>query len=644
MGELRLPRLISDGMILQQKKQIKMWGFDRPGRKVMLSFLGEEYVAVADGQGRFEAVLPPMEPGGPYNLYIGNENGEEIVVTDILIGDVWLCAGQSNMELPMERVKDRYPEEIRECSEPFIRTFKVIEHSDFHGPLRELQSGSWEKADTGTILKFSATAYFFAKQMYQMTGVPVGLINTSLGGSRIQSWMSREMLQGDVEDLLLAEKYADDAFVAGQLERNQENMEAWHRNLDEQDQGLKRNFKELKAPEPSFKEVSIPFFFRDTQLQGFIGSVWFLRNFQVTGGLAGKAAKLWLGTIVDSDTVYINGVMVGHTDYQYPPRKYEIPEGLLREGENTIVIRVKCENGHGRFTDGKKYALWNDEEEIDLTGKWYYEIGAACEQIEPTDFVNWKPTGLYNGMVAPCRPYTLAGILWYQGESNTHVPEVYLELMKRMVAGYRKEWGEELPFLYVQLPNFAIDRYDSDADETGQGWPVVRELQRRAKKLPRVGMAVTMDLGEDNDLHPLNKKEVGFRLAMLAAKMLYGIASECEGPEICGIDYEMEKTGAVLLYFKNITDGMYAYGGEKGKEIRDFELRDEQGIWHRAAAVIKEDTIRLTPVERIRIRPCGVRYLFSNISHGAMIYNRAGFPLSPFVNEKQEDTNENTVE
>ena len=644
MGDLRLPRLISDGMILQQKKQIKMWGFDRPGRKVMLSFLGEEYVAVADGQGRFEAVLPPMEPGGPYNLYIGNENGEEIVVTDILIGDVWLCAGQSNMELPMERVKDRYPEEIRECSEPFIRTFKVIEHSDFHGPLRELQSGSWEKADTGTILKFSATAYFFAKQMYQMTGVPVGLINTSLGGSRIQSWMSREMLQGDVEDLLLAEKYADDAFVAGQLERNQENMEAWHRNLDEQDQGLKRNFKELKDPEPSFKEVSIPFFFRDTQLQGFIGSVWFLRNFQVTGGLAGKAAKLWLGTIVDSDTVYINGVMVGHTDYQYPPRKYEIPEGLLREGENTIVIRVKCENGHGRFTDGKKYALWNDEEEIDLTGKWYYEIGAACEQIEPTDFVNWKPTGLYNGMVAPCRPYTLAGILWYQGESNTHVPEVYLELMKRMVAGYRKEWGEELPFLYVQLPNFAIDRYDSDADETGQGWPVVRELQRRAKKLPRVGMAVTMDLGEDNDLHPLNKKEVGFRLAMLAAKMLYGIASECEGPEICGIDYEMEKTGAVLLYFKNITDGMYAYGGEKGNEIRDFELRDEQGIWHRAAAVIKEDTIRLTPVERIRIRPCGVRYLFSNISHGAMIYNRAGFPLSPFVNEKQEDTNENTVE
>ena len=644
MGDLRLPRLISDGMILQQKKQIKMWGFDRPGRKVMLSFLGEEYVAVADGQGRFEAVLPSMEPGGPYNLYIGNENGEEIVVTDILIGDVWLCAGQSNMELPMERVKDRYPEEIRECSEPFIRTFKVIEHSDFHGPLRELQSGSWEKADTGTILKFSATAYFFAKQMYQMTGVPVGLINTSLGGSRIQSWMSREMLQGDVEDLLLAEKYADDAFVAGQLERNQENMEAWHRNLDEQDQGLKRNFKELKAPEPSFKEVSIPFFFRDTQLQGFIGSVWFLRNFQVTGGLAGKAAKLWLGTIVDSDTVYINGVMVGHTDYQYPPRKYEIPEGLLREGENTIVIRVKCENGHGRFTDGKKYALWNDEEEIDLTGKWYYEIGAACEQIEPTDFVNWKPTGLYNGMVAPCRPYTLAGILWYQGESNTHVPEVYLELMKRMVAGYRKEWGEELPFLYVQLPNFAIDRYDSDADETGQGWPVVRELQRRAKKLPRVGMAVTMDLGEDNDLHPLNKKEVGFRLAMLAAKMLYGIASECEGPERCGIDYEMEKTGAVLLYFKNITDGMYAYGGEKGNEIRDFELRDEQGIWHRAAAVIKEDTIRLTPVERIRIRPCGVRYLFSNISHGAMIYNRAGFPLSPFVNEKQEDTNENTVE
>lgn len=646
MGEWKLPRLISDGMVLQQKKKVRIWGFDEPGRKVMVSFLGEEYIALTDKNGIWEVRMKETEAGGPYTMDIRDDAGNETAIADILVGDVWICAGQSNMELPMERVKDRYPQEIEDCDHSWIRTFKITEHADFHGPLGDHLTGEWRQAKRDTILQFSATAYFFARQMHQMTGVPVGLINASLGGSRIESWMSREMLEGCAETLDVADQYADDEFVKGVLLQNQRQAEEWHKKLDSLDEGLKGSWEKDETDLSDWKAVEIPFFFRDTGLKDFIGSVWFKRSFTVPENMAGKEAKLWLGTIVDSDTVYVNGVRVGHTDYQYPPRKYPIPEGLLWEGENSITVHVKCENGHGRFTPDKMYALWNEDGKIDLQGQWRYKIGASCGQIRPTDFVNWKPTGLFNGMMAPCRNYTIAGFLWYQGESNTHVPEVYLDRMQRMIAGYRKDWQEEsLPFLYVQLPNFAIDICDSDADETGQGWPVVRELQRQALAIPDTGMVVAIDLGEDNDLHPLNKKDIGGRLAMLAAKKLYGMDSECEGPQVAGIRIVDTEGGTVVL---DMSSQVMAKDNGKGSLVLDFELGEKSADgfdpgekktegkldWHPAAAELAGNQIILRCGE-LAGRPAAVRYCFANTNRGALIYNDGGFPLSPFRMEIQ---------
>lgn len=631
MGKWKLPRLISNGMVLQQKKKVRIWGFDEPGRKVMVSFLGEEYIALTDKEGLWEVWMKGTEPGGPYTMDIRDDAGNETAIADILVGDVWICAGQSNMELPMERVKDRYPEEIIDCENSAVRTFKITEHADFHAPLRDHLTGEWKHAEPGTILQFSATAYFFARQMYQMTGVPVGLVNASLGGSRIESWMSREMLEGCQEALETADRYADDEFVKGVLLQNQKQAEGWHDGLDGLDVGLKEHWEKDGTDLSDWKAVEIPFFFRDTDLKDFIGSVWFKRSFQVPGEMAGKEAKLWLGTIVDSDTVYVNGVWVGHTDYQYPPRKYPVPEGLLREGENTITIHVKCENGHGRFTPDKMYALWNEDCRINLEGQWNYKIGASCGQILPTDFVNWKPTGLFNGMMAPCRKYTIAGFLWYQGESNTHVPEVYLDRMQRMIAGYRKDWQEEtLPFLYVQLPNFAIDIYDSDADETGQGWPVVRELQRQAQSIPYTGMVVAIDLGEDNDLHPLNKKDVGGRLAMLAAKKLYGMDSQCEGPQVCRAVAADGPDKTVILSMAGQT---VARDDGKGSRVLDFELGerkvDGELSWLPAEAELSGDQIILR-CRQLSGAPAAVRYCFANTNRGALVYNKEGYPMSPF--------------
>lgn len=631
MSEWKLPRLIGNGMVLQQKKRVRIWGFDEPGRKVMVSFLGEEFVAPVDQEGRWEVWMKETAAGGPYTMEIRDDAGNETILTDILVGDVWICAGQSNMELPMERVKDRYPEEIAACANSAIRTFKIVEHADFHAPLKDHLSGEWKEASADTILQFSAAAYFFARRMYRMTGVPVGLINASLGGSRIESWMSREMLAGCQEALDTADRYADDAFVQGVLLQNQRQTEEWHERLDNLDRGLNEHWERDGGSLSDWEEVKIPFFFRDTALKDFIGSVWFKRSFRVPEEMAGEEARLWLGTIVDSDTVYVNGTLVGHTDYQYPPRKYQVPAGLLRAGDNTITIHVKCENGHGRFTPDKVYALWNENGRIDLEGRWNYRIGASCEKISPTDFVNWKPTGLFNGMMAPCRKYTIAGFLWYQGESNTHVPEVYLDRMQRMIAGYRKDWQEDtLPFLYVQLPNFAIDIYDSDADETGQGWPVVRELQRQALAIPDTGMAVAIDLGEDNDLHPLNKKDIGGRLAMLAMKKLYGMDSQCEGPQVDRIRIMDGQERAVIL---DLNAEVSAKGKEKGSEILDFELAEKMAdgelCWFPAKAELSGDRIILKCSDLSGV-PVEVRYCFANTNRGALLYNNGGYPMSPF--------------
>lgn len=628
MEELKLSRLISDGMILQQRKKCKIWGFDVPGRKVMVSFLGEEYVTAADEKGNWEVELKEQDWGGPYVMLISDDAGNEKIIENILIGEVWFCSGQSNMELPMERVKDKYPEEIRDCANPAIRTFKITEHADFHGPLQDVLTGEWKMADTDTILQFSATAYFFATALYERIGVPIGLINASLGGSRIESWMSRKMLEGYEDFLALADQYGEEGFIEERQKQNAAQSEAWHRNLDEKDKGFLEGWQNEEVDLQEWKEVSLPFFFRETELADCIGCIWFRRKFTVPKEMAGKPARLFLGTIVDSDIVYINGVQTGRTEYQYPPRKYDVPEGLLREGENTMVIRVKCERGKGRFTPDKKYALFTETEEVDLTGIWQYRIGALCEAIPETDFVNWKPTGLYHGMTAPCHKYTIAGIIWYQGESNTHVPDIYLDLQERMIKGYRAAWQEEkLPFYYVQLPNFAIDLYDSDADETGCGWPSVRELQRQALKIPDTGMVVSMDLGEDNDLHPLNKKDLGFRLALLAAAGVYGQDVEYTGPVPETIDWK-EEENLIVITCSHTGEGMYAQSQRKEKRIIDFEVAGEDGRFYPALAQIHKDRILVSCKEVVK--PEQIRFCFKNTADGALIYNGAGLPMSPF--------------
>ncbi len=632
MNKWKLPRLISNGMVLAQKQKCRLWGWDAPGRKVSVSFLDEEYHTIADDTGRWQLQIHEHASGGPYVMRIFDDAGNESVIENVVIGNVWFCSGQSNMELPMERVKDMFPDELIHCNNPFIRAFKITEHVDYHGPLEELKTGEWKEAGEDTISAFSATAYFFAKTLYQMTGIPVGFIDASLGGSRLEGWMGRDMLEGYDEYLALADRYADDAFLEGQKEKNLKQDETWFGNLDREDIGLKESWEQESADWSKACAVSLPFFFKDTELKDFVGAVWFKKTITVPDEMAGKDANLWFGTIVDSDTTYVNGVEVGRTEYQYPPRKYIVPGSLLKAGENTIVIRVKVDNGFGRVTMDKTYALWNDAGRIELTGEWQYRIGARCEVRPQTDFTSWKPTGLYNGMTAPCHNYTVDGVLWYQGESNAGEPEEYSDLFPRLVEGYRRKWQkEDLPVYYVQLPNFTIDMYN-DPDMTGREWGPIREAQASSQILPNTGMVTTIDLGEDNDIHPLNKKGIGERLAYLAAAHVHGMDVEYSGPvPVEAVCSQPGKGCEVHIICKHADNGMYAANPDKTDEILDFELLDESGNVYEAKAELNGSSIVVCSDKLIE--PCAVRYCYKNSPDGGIVYNKEGLPMSPFVME-----------
>lgn len=643
MCSLQMPRLLSDGMILQRNTKVKIWGKGVSGRniqvelahinsreddKITKTVVTVEHTTV-DSKGNFEVWIHTPEYGENYELTIEDSVGDKVTIKDVAIGDVFVCSGQSNMELPMERTKDQYPEEIRNCNYPLLRQFKIIENANFHGPIDELLSGSWQAANKESIYQFSATAYFFGRALVRDNHIPIGLINATLGGSKIQSWMGLDMLEGVDEDIALAQQYAKDEFIQGQIEKNIQQANSWHQELDQKDEGLGTvTWYEEDYPIDNWDTIELPNVFANTSLNGLIGSVWLSRNFNVLDEMTEVDTNLWLGTIVDSDVVCVNGTCVGRTEYQYPPRKYVIPAGLLHRGENRITIRVKCENGTGRVTPGKPYCIFIGEdiitkEKIDLTGTWRYRIGARAEVIPPTDFVNWKPTGLYNGMMAPCHNYVIKAVLWYQGESNTEAPEQYEKLSQRMIEGYRKKWNNpDLPFYYVQLPNFSID-----LDKEHSGWPELREAQERLLQYPNTGMACVIDLGEDNDLHPLNKKDVGERLARLVQAKLYDMDIEYSGPVVTDVKVETkEDSYSLMLTCNHAEGGMYT---QDASNIIDFEVASEDMNFVKAEAILHKDRIELSV--KLDNTPVYVRYVHSNTPCGSLIYNKQGLPMAPFA-------------
>jgi sialate O-acetylesterase len=614
-AKITLPTLVSDGMVLQRNQKLNVWGKADAGEKVEVKFLNKNYKTTADQTGNWKITLPEQKAGGPYTMTIN-----EITLKDILIGDVWLASGQSNMELPMRRLTPLYADEIKNANNQNIRFFTVPQKYNFKSPQTELDGGKWEATNPQTILNFSGVAYFFAKELSQKNKVAVGIIHASLGGSPIQAWMDENSLKKYPEYLGEAKKWQNDELIKSTESGEQALSKAWYAELDQSDIGLNQHWENFDLNDSDWKTMNIPGSWEDKE-GSFEGSVWFRKEINLTKNQAGKAAFLNLGRIKDADVTYINGVKVGNVTYEYPPRWYDIPAGVLKEGKNVIVVRITNGSGKGQFIADKPYYLEIGGNKIDLKTEWKYKIGAKMEKMAPgTTLIRWKPTGLYNAMVNPLINYNIKGAIWYQGESNTGKPKEYGDLLTTMILDWRNKWNQkDLPFFTVQLANFM----EPKAQPIESNWAELRDQQRQVSlKVPNTGLAVIIDIGEWNDIHPLNKKTVGDRLALQALKVADKKNIIADGPVYQSMKTEGNK---IILSFKNGTDDFAPVS-----ELKGFAVKGKDGKYEWAKAkmegkkiIVWNDTVS---------NPISVRYDWADNPDGNL-KNKIGLPASPFTTE-----------
>jgi sialate O-acetylesterase len=611
-AQVQLPQLISDHMVLQRDVPLTLWGWSTPSEKVVVRIAGQTVKATHSGD-TWQVRLRPMKAGGPYTLDISGQT--HIVVNDVLVGDVWFCSGQSNMVLPMERVKEKYPEEITGANYPEIRNFFVPTATNLQGPGKDLPASHWVKGDTAGVLGFGAATWFFARQLYQKYHVPIGIINSSVGGTPIEAWISRDGFK-DMPG------YVDRPFMVSTIDQTRESMRRSYHLPDKGLAGPVKWFDPAYIPE-GWHPFWMPGYWADQGVKGLNGVVWFRREIDVPESMAGKPARLFVGRIVDADETYVNGVRVGNITYQYPPRRYNIPPGLLKSGKNLMVVRITNSSGKGGFVPDKRYELTDGATHIDIRGDWLYQVGQVFPPARHVgDFRSPQnePTALYNAMVAPATRYAIKGFVWYQGEANAGAAAAYKKLLPDLIADWRDKWqGSSLPFIYVQLPNFMEVQYWPSESQ----WAALREAQLDALSVPNTAMAVTIDVGEWNDIHPLDKKDVGDRLALAAEHVAYGEKELVySGPLFQSATIAGD---SIVLRFSNTGSGLMVKGGG---DLQQFAIAgaDKKFLW--ADARIEGDKVVVSNPDIAT--PLYVRYAWADNPEGANLYNKEGLPASPF--------------
>ena len=617
--QVKLPKLISDGMVLQRDINVRIWGWASDGEKITIHFVDSTYQTNTNQNGEWEVELSKLKAGGPYVMKIDASNS--ITINDIMIGDVWVCSGQSNMEHSLGSFDWVYKKEITNSTNKYIREFHVPQKYDFNVTQKDLQSGSWKIANPENVVNFSAVAYFFGKAMYEKYKVPVGLINSSLGGSPVESWISEDALKTFPAYYNEARLFRDSSLIEKIETSDSKRINAWYNLSSKIDEGYKNqnSWRDPSLDDSNWLTMKIPGYWADTKVGFLNGVVWFRKKVNIPASMVGKNAKIILGRIVDADSVFINGKFVGNTTYLYPRRRYDIPAGVLREGENTIVIRVVNSSDRGGFVFDKPYQIQTENDTIDLKGEWKFKVGDIMPSLASQTFIRWMPMGLYNAMIAPLLNYKIKGAIWYQGESNAGRPGDYFDLFSALINDWRNKWNEgNFPFLFVQLPNFM----EAKSEPTESDWALLREAQLKTLSLPNTGMAVTIDVGEWNDIHPVDKKDVGDRLALAAEKIAYGDDVVYSGPIYKSMKVEGNK---IVLSFTHIGTGLVAKGGG---DLKYFAIagKDKHFVW--AKAKIKGDKV-IVWSDNVS-NPIAVRYAWADDPEGANLYNREGLPASSF--------------
>lgn len=608
MGLVLAP-IFCDGMILQRDTEVSIYGTDYMAESVSILFMGTKYSSKVTESGDFSVKLPPVAAGGPYDVTV--VGSKTIRISDVFFGDVYLLAGQSNMELPLRRVMDVSSEEINCTNEPEIRQYVLPATYRFDEPSKYMHSGTWKKAKKDDLMGFSAAGYFFAKEIKDAYHIPVGIILAAVGGSTIEAWMSKEAVEKVSEYNPLVKDFYD-------LDRFHEFMNQEQKlGMDWLEQLEMNELKGLEGEDfTKWNTCQVPSLVSDYGEISFQGSVYLCREVHLLEEPL-HSTSIYMGTIIDSDHIWINGELIGQTGYRYPPRKYPIPEGILKKGKNIILIRIVVNHGNGGTIKGKPYVLCYNHKEITLTGQWHYKIARTAQIPMPKAlYPTHLPTGLYHTAIAPLSRVVFLGMLWYQGESNIASPSRYMEKFSEMLCNLRTLFGYEIPCIYVQLPNYQ-EPLDPRRDS---GFAEMRHQQRLCLSLNRVAMITTLDIGESNDLHPQNKKEVGVRLSRAARNLIYGEEDiEYLGP-IC--ENAMVRGKEILLTFSHLEDKGDAF------ILHNFEVADIDQVYYEAKAEKKGKDVTLT-CDAV-IHPFYVRYAWCDNPININFYNETGLPAAGF--------------
>ena len=633
-AEISLPQLFQSGMVLQRGKLIPIWGKAAPGELVTVRFNKKQYATTADAHGSWRINLPKMKAGGPYTLTVGNH-----VLTNILVGDVWLLSGQSNIDVTIERVYPQYPQEIDSYENNDVRLFRVQNETDVHGVRDDIKPTSinWKPLNKENAWLFSAVGYFLGKRMQEKTNVPQGIIVNSWGGTPIEAWISKDSLERDYPMLVKrAQFFQSDDYVKSQTQTNMQADRQWQKLLQESDAGILQNWAAPDCDDTNWQSINQ----NDWSWRG-CGSVWLRQHIIINKEHAGKPARLLLGTLFDQDITYLNGKEIGHTYYQYPPRRYDIPEGLLKEGDNVIAVRFINKYGAVHFIPEKPYMLCFGDDRcsqnpmpkdvIPLAPTWKVNVGTELPNC-PSGDVSLQniPTTLYNAVLHPLAPYAINGIVWYQGESNTGNPAPYADYLKKLMGCWRDRWQDpKMPFVIVQLANYDGRQQSGfprpitpQTAPMNSGWAQLREAQRTAAKAdPRAELAVINDLGETVDIHPLRKKEVAERVALCFDRLIYNNKVNL-APEV--IAAEVQEGKIILTLDQPIQAG----------DLYEFEAAAADGdkVFQNVKATAEDNRITLILPEGFHPMSTvyAVRYAWKDNPATANVRSLTGLPMSSF--------------
>lgn len=618
-AELKLPRVLSDGAVIQREMPYVLWGWG-DGKQVEVIVDGKKAGTAKIKDGQWQLKLKARAASGPHVIrFVSGE--ESLEISDIYFGDLWMAAGQSNMETPMSRARYNYPDEVANARLPMVRHFSLGNGYNFGPPAKDYDHGEWKDVRPENIGPMSAVAHFFAKSLHQETGVAIGILNTAVGGSAAEAWMSKKALEKYPHYLELVNTWEDLEHLEATKKADSERSAAWNKMFEESDAGLQSSppWNDIEYSAKDWDTTLIPGYWGENGVKNVVGSVWYKRELMLPKNLQAEEAQLWLGTIVNADTVWVNGERVGGVGYQYPPRRYSVAAGILKPGKNVITIRVTS-NGNGGFIPDKQYHLKNSQFYLDLSGEWHYKIGAEVERPEGSKFSQWgQPYAYGNALLPPVENLKFKGVAWYQGESNVSKAAEYEKLLTDMIADWRDRFDQpKLPFLIVQLPNYLA----ASAEPQNSAWAQLRDAQRSvALADKRNALVVAIDAGEWNELHPLNKKPVGERLALAARKLVYGEKELiAEGPSpVC-----YSQDGAeVLIKFDDFGNGL----SSKGQPLTAFAVAGQNGEYQWADATLSHSSITLTLREKIDV--ASIRYAWAD-NPNANLYNAEGLPASPF--------------